>query len=451
MKNAILIISIMTLLLAKTEAQSPYKIDTATGGYLLDNNANPVRNDKNWDVSNPKFIDEFDSQTNTENKWNYLMERPYVAQSDDSATFIYYIIDDKDDGSSNSSYISLGINSPECISPFSVKNKKSHFFGQTSGITSCILRMKKENIQGWYYRFDTISCLSNSVGFRKQLTRPDWFKYTSGHLQSKFSYKYGWFEIKCRIKSPQPVKLDSFNGFGFNFWLYNSNENNYSEIDIFETDMSRGLLTSNMHLNRNSGKDFGPGSFHNRFDPNADKYDCQGVPFVFDKYINMFKFHTVSCEWLTNNITTFHNNERASQYIFRDSTIASPIYYNSMYIIMGFGSPYFCKSPIIKNSNHVLKDSTYDQIDYEIDYVKVYRLICTNTVDVIQATNTNYNFNNYSYGVKNNIAFGGTGCLAKVTNGMNVSLRAKTSLELKSGFEVEAGAEFYANICDCTN
>jgi hypothetical protein len=32
----------------------------------------------------------------------------------------------------------------------------------------------------------------------------------------------------------------------------------------------------------------------------------------------------------------------------------------------------------------------------------------------------------------------------------NVSLRAKTSIDLKSGFEVEAGGEFYANICECT-
>jgi hypothetical protein len=34
---------------------------------------------------------------------------------------------------------------------------------------------------------------------------------------------------------------------------------------------------------------------------------------------------------------------------------------------------------------------------------------------------------------------------------MNVSLRAKNSIELLEGFEVEAGVEFYANICDCTN
>ncbi|MFA9212800.1 MAG: 3-coathanger stack domain-containing protein [Candidatus Methylacidiphilales bacterium] len=77
-------------------------------------------------------------------------------------------------------------------------------------------------------------------------------------------------------------------------------------------------------------------------------------------------------------------------------------------------------------------------------------MICTNTTDVIQASNSTYNFNTYSYGVKNNIIFGGTNCIAKVTNGMNVSLRAKTSIELKGGFEVEAGGEFYANICECT-
>ncbi len=441
MKNLIITMLLVFISFLKIQAQSPYKIDTLTGGYLLDGSGNPIRNDKNWDVTNLKFIDEFGSDSVSNTKWNYLSERPPFDQHDSTSNTILYSINDKSDND----------NSPECVAPYSVTNKKSHFYGQTSGITSCILRAKKENIQGWYYRFDTISCLSPDTGFRKQLTRPDWFKYTAGISISKNLFKYGWFEIKCRIKAPQLIKLDSFNGFGYNFWLYNSNEYNYSEIDIFETDMSRGLLTSNTHLNRTSGKDFGPGSYHNRFDPNADKYDCQGVPFVFDKYIDIFKFHTVSCEWLTNNITTFHNNERAMQYIFRDDAAASPIYYSPMYIIMGFGSPYFCKSAIIKNSNHVLKDSALDKIDYEIDYVKVYRLTCNNTVDVIQVTNTNYNFNNYSYGVKNNIAFGGTGCLAKVTNGMNVSLRAKTSLELKSGFEVEAGAEFYATICDCTN
>lgn len=62
-----------------------------------------------------------------------------------------------------------------------------------------------------------------------------------------------------------------------------------------------------------------------------------------------------------------------------------------------------------------------------------------------------HNFNNYVYGVKSNIKFGGAGCTAKVTNGMNVSLMAKNSIELQEGFEVEAGGEFYATICGCSN
>jgi hypothetical protein len=459
MKNLIKTILLVLITTVKLQAQSPYKIDTATGGYLLDNNANPVRNDKNWDVNNFKFIDEFNSQSNSESLWNYLMERPKYPQSVDSAAnVIHYIIDDKDDGSNNSNYVSVGINSPECVPPFSVKNKKSHFYGTTSGLTSCLLRFKKENIQGWYYRFDTISCLNNSVGFRKQPYRADWFKYTSGYLQSKSNFKYGWFETRCRLKTPPPSSPDAYRGVGYNFWVYNSSSSRYNEIDIFENDMRKSLMTSNTHLNTNNGEAFGVGSWHNREDPNFGYVDCNDnpKPFYLDRdSIKMHEFHTYSLEWISNNITTFYDNERVMQYRFRDISSASPSLYNSMYVILGFGAPYFCNNPInmedsTKKKQHLLRSTAIDSVDYEIDYVKVYKLICTNTTDVIQTNNTAYNFDNYTYGVKNNIIFGGTGCLAKVTNGMNVSLRAKTSLELKSGFEVEAGGEFYANICDCT-
>lgn len=456
MKTLFLSLLFSIFYLAQLKAQSPYKINPATGGYLLDGSGNPIRNDKNWDVVNYKFIDEFNSQSNTENLWNYLMERPYTPQSDDSNTLIHYPIDDKDDGSSTSTYVSVGINSPECLPPYSIKNKKSHFFGTTSGLTSCVLKLKKENIQGWYYRFDTISCLSNSVGFRKQPFRPDWFKYTSGYLWSKTSYRYGWFETRCRIKTPKPTTQEAFRGIGYNFWLYNSSESKYSEIDIFETDLRRDLMTSNTHLNTSSGSAGGSGYFQNRIDPNAPNgIDCTSQPFYMDATVATHSFHTYSLEWLNNNITTFYDNQRVMHYRHRDNPAASPTLYNPMYIIYGFGAPYFCNTPIdmetsMNKGKHILRPTAINEVDYEIDYVKVYKLICTNTTDVIQASNTTYNFNTYSYGVKNNIIFGGSNCVAKVTNGMNVSLRAKTSLELKGGFEVEAGGEFYANICDCT-
>ena len=443
MKNKIQLLTILLLLFVNIKAQSPYKINPNTGGYLLDNSGQPVRSDKNWDVVNLKFVDEFGTESNSITKWNYYPNegRPFFEQNDLGSSPLSFVINDLNDGD----------NSPECSSPYSVIGKKSHYYGTTSGITSCILRLKKENFQGFYNRFDTISCLSSNVGFRKQLTKPNWFKFTAGLLTSKTTYRLGWFELKCRLKTPEPTLSSYYDGIGYNFWLYNSSEAKYSEIDIFETDMSRSLMTSNTHLNTVNGSLKDPNYMQNRADPNSE-FDCYGKQFMFDKEVNMYNFHTFSLEWLNNNVTTYYDNERAMQYRFREKTGAEPSLFNSMYIILGFGTPYFCKNPIknVSNGMHELKDSVPAIVDYEIDYVKVYKLICTNTTDVIQSSNTTYNFNNYTYGVKNNIIFGGINCVAKITNGSNVSLRAKTSIELKAGFEVEAGAEFYANICDCT-
>jgi len=401
---------------------------------LLDNTGQPVRNDKNWDVVNLKFVDEFGTESNSITKWNYYPNegRPFFEQNDLGISPLYFVINDLNDGD----------NSPECSPPYSVIGKKSHYYGTTSGITSCILRLKKENFQDFYNRFDTISCLSSNVGFRKQLTKPNWFKFTAGFLSSKTTYRYGWFELKCRLKTPAPSLASYYDGIGYNFWLFGWQNNMYSEIDIFETDMSRGLMTSNTHLNLIKNEPKGTGYFSNRGDPNLSDIDCNGIPFYQDKYIDMFNFKTFSLEWLNNNITTYYNNERVMQYRHKDNPNALPSSFSQMKIIAGFGANYFCRYA----NNNTLQD-----IDYELDYIKVYKLICTDATDVIQSANTTYNFSTYSYGVKNNIIFGGTNCVAKVSNGSNVSLRAKTSIELKAGFEVEAGGEFYANICECTN
>jgi hypothetical protein len=139
------------------------------------------------------------------------------------------------------------------------------------------------------------------------------------------------------------------------------------------------------------------------------------------------------------------------QYRNRDNADASPKFYTPMNIIIGYGVPYFCKSPIIE-ATHQIKPTVPELVEYEIDYVKVYKLILDCSTTITQDNSTNYNFNNYVYGVKNNITFGGTGCTAKVTNGMNVSLRAVNGITLGEGFEVEAGGEFYANVQgDCYN
>jgi len=61
------------------------------------------------------------------------------------------------------------------------------------------------------------------------------FKYTTGMLYSKRTFRYGYFEIRFKLPSP-PAAPYSHQGFGPNFWLYGNKPpvNITSEIDIFE-------------------------------------------------------------------------------------------------------------------------------------------------------------------------------------------------------------------------
>jgi len=50
---------------------------------------------------------------------------------------------------------------------------------------------------------------------------------------SKETFKYGYFEIRCKL--PKPVSPKTNKGKGPNFWLWASNSRvTWSEIDIFE-------------------------------------------------------------------------------------------------------------------------------------------------------------------------------------------------------------------------
>lgn len=63
--------------------------------------------------------------------------------------------------------------------------------------------------------------------------------YTSGWINTKTKYQYGYFEIRC--------KLPTGKGFWPAFWLHDGScsGGNYNEIDIFEMDGSYPTLNSN--------------------------------------------------------------------------------------------------------------------------------------------------------------------------------------------------------------
>lgn len=53
------------------------------------------------------------------------------------------------------------------------------------------------------------------------------FSYTSGEIDSKYKFGYGWYEIRCKIPTGK--------GFWPAFWIYGENSSGVNnEIDIFE-------------------------------------------------------------------------------------------------------------------------------------------------------------------------------------------------------------------------
>ena len=83
---------------------------------------------------------------------------------------------------------------------------------------------------------------------------------------------------------------------------------------------------------------------------------------------------------------------------------------------------------------------------YEVDYIKVYKLVMDCSTDILQSA---FNYNTFDNKVKRSITVGGSSGV--VPNGDNITLRATQSITLNDGFEVPVGSEFYANNCNCEN
>jgi beta-glucanase (GH16 family) len=56
-------------------------------------------------------------------------------------------------------------------------------------------------------------------------TKTDYYSYSSGWIESKYKFSYGYYEIRCKIPKGK--------GFWPAFWLYGSNPR-WNEIDVFE-------------------------------------------------------------------------------------------------------------------------------------------------------------------------------------------------------------------------
>ena len=232
-----------------------------------------------------------------------------------------------------------------------------------------------------------------------------WWNYTSGMIFSKRKFKYGRYEIRC--------KLPEGKGLWPAFWLFGGYPD--EEIDVFEY---KGENLNKIHWDVHYEDDAGVGGWvtaDGNFSDGFNKLDITWAPDAIFWGLN----------W--NDYSVWFGNLN-----YKESIIAN----------LGIANDSPCAfSPGPDNT-------TSFPASFEIDYIRVYaRLYCDEYVNICSYEQT-LSDPNVITGFQVNI--GGSGCDGGVLEeNQYLDLFATNSINLLPGFSVVNGASFTANIVDC--
>jgi hypothetical protein len=266
-------------------------------------------------------------------------------------------------------------------------------------------------------------------------------------MVSKSRFKYGYFEARFKVNR---AKGNANQGIGQCFWLFpfggfTPRTSMYSEIDIAEIDAVSGLTTSNIHYRQLNEPD--------EIISKAIKFesDLAGI-----KFISQENWQTFSCEWTPEEINIYFNGILMTHFegvlVTKTNMIEKPKVLDEMNIILDIEGTDLDHPGGHKRFGNYLDPTTNSPnlpFEFDIDYVKVYKLKNTGCEQAIIAQNS-YNFSNYQHGLKKSIRFGLENCsnCSAVVNQQNISLRAADGISLEDGFEVTASSntEFFATV-----
>ena len=217
-----------------------------------------------------------------------------------------------------------------------IVSKKERYYGEVWNFPSCIDDSCHSGA-GYHpcnYQHDPPICLD---------TDSIWFNYTTNEITTNERFKYGYFEIRCRIPVPEYPKTNT--GIGPNFWLWNgAGDVSWSEIDVFEFDGSTNAFGSSIHYE----------------DAHGDT--IHGIP---DHPANIIvedsQFHKYALHWKPHIIHFYFDDQLyLSTRYFTGKLIEMP-----MIIDVNFPLHTMCQ----------LMDSVNTHLPhyYEIDYVRVYK------------------------------------------------------------------------------
>ena len=292
-----------------------------------------------------------------------------------------------------------------------------------SGILTIV--SKKENYSGLIY--DWIHCPSDSCSGSCfwSLDKNDslcWyqgympFEYTTNMLISKQKFKYGYFEIRCKL--PKPTYPYTNKGVGPNFWLYGvDNVSSWSEIDIFEFHGDSSICNANEFLEDIYGDTI---------------YGVPGRP--SDIYIDFSTYHTFAALWTPDKIEFYYDNVLFTTFTYHVDRLAA------MPMIIDVNFPISGLYETIDTVNTLLPRY------YKVDYVKVWQL----KMDSVTSCNEdkvycNFNPSTYNDSLYKSVTIGGSGCNASITNQSNFSIYGNDFVELNEGFSVDNQTNIYIN------
>lgn len=297
-------------------------------------------------------------------------------------------------------------------------NELQYYLDSNIVLEDGVLKLKAKREPGyysaWHYNEDGTGYPENK-----------YFEYTSGWIESRMDFLYGFFEIRCKIPKGK--------GFWPAFWLYGGEP----EIDIFEFG---GNAPKQHYINLHK---YGPNNAH--IDCSTD--ENYGIDFSRD-------YHVFSSEWdefkivyrVDGDIKRIDNKWMDSRPVgLYDCQHHTPGLYlinplfpeKSTRLILNLAISYnggpFGGAPDV---------STIFPSSFDIDYVRIFKK--DNSTREVSICNSSTTTSNIITG--KSIELGGSSCNFTIPSNDLLDLHAQNRIILKHGFHAKVGSRFSAQI-----
>ena len=263
-----------------------------------------------------------------------------------------------------------------------------------------------------------------------------WLYYYSGGIETNRSFRYGYFEIRCKL----PIHRGAFPAF----WLFragNPNEPYYEEIDIFEFSWSIYDQPQSTHLhNVHPTRLFTNASIFS----NQNSWiggTCGKKNHEVPANTSLDSWNTFGCEWSPNRIVYYFNGDVVNEYYNSDSVPFRP-----MTLIANYALDNYCVTPVNGGQDPSIPHSEYFPDTMYIDYIKVNQLKCNCDDDIVLYDNQD--IVDYIYSVKRTISFLPSNNIT-ISSSPKKVFRATDEIIINSGFELQQGQEFELIIHPC--